>query len=488
MMGGGPGMMGGRGMMGAQGMMGGGPGMMGGGPGMMGGPGAMRPGGAGGGRGGQAGDGQAQQNEQSTVTVTIKDNAITLRIDVNPGDEKYDLIRADLQAKLSVIKGEAEMIGATPKIHELAEAFKKLVKDYAGKFPQGAHERKPGPERRGVPYPPDQRVSWMAELLPYLGYKEYSELYDAIAFEKSWRDPENQIVATSLVSQFLNPWSSRPAWWVPYPKIGREMAGTHFVGIAGIGLDAAGYDKDDKTFANKIGVFHYDWQTSLEDMTKPEYTIAILQVPYSDFKMPWIAGGGSTVRGVDEDTGVKPFVCEAYTGNVEAFKGKVGTYAIMANGDVRFIPRDIPKDVFLKMCSLTQADKIDNLDDYAPLLPAPKVEKKPVLPPLEPEPKRNPEPLPKAPAQPPAAGGGNAGGGAEAQAVTVLNSHCAQCHTGPRARGKTMIFNQDGSLNASVSKDAISQALAEGKMPPKNRPRPSQDDLTALQNWLKGGR
>src|SRR5262249_26367008 len=148
------------------------------------------------------------------------------------------------------------------------------------------------------------------------------------------------------------------------------------VGIAGIGLDAAEYDpKKDPSVADKLGVFGYDRVTKLGDIKKPEYTIAILQVPYSEFKAPWLAGGGATVRGVDENTGVEPFVCETYKTKDGTLKR--GTFAIMANGDLRFVPHDIRKDVFLQMCSITQAEKIDNLDDHCPLITPPKEQAKP---------------------------------------------------------------------------------------------------------------
>jgi mono/diheme cytochrome c family protein len=154
----------------------------------------------------------------------------------------------------------------------------------------------------------------------------------------------------------------------------------------------------------------------------------------------------------------------------------------MANCDVRFIPRDIPKDVFLKMCSLNQAENLDNIDDYAPVVPPPKVEVKPILPPVKPEPKPAPEPRNPDPPK-----GGNAGGGAGSNFMAALSNNCAKCHTGARAKGKNIIFNDEGSLNQNVSKDAIAKALADGKMPPKGQQRPSQDDISAIQNWAKGG-
>jgi hypothetical protein len=62
------------------------------------------------------------------------------------------------------------------------------------------------------------------------------------------------------------------------------------------------------------------------------------------------------------------------------------------------------------------------------------------------------------------------------------------CHTGARSKGKpaVQIFSDDGQLNASAPKEKISQALADGKMPPANRPRPSADDLKAIQDWING--
>jgi hypothetical protein len=469
--------------------MGPGAGMQGGPPqGMM--PPGMRPGGQDGeepGPGGRPGQGRqgGQANNQapeSKVTVTQKDNALTLRIDVVLTDTAYELIRADLQTKLSVIKGESEMIGAKPRVHDLARALLKHVKDRQNKFPQGAQSRKPSSDRLGVPYPPDERISWMAEMLPYLGDREYTELYDAIAHEKDWRDPANLVVATSLVSPFLNPWSTRDKWWVPYPNLPKPapIAATHFVGIAGIGLDAAEYAKDDKSVADKIGIFGYDRVTAYEELKKPEYTIAVLQVPYSEFKAPWLAGGGSTVRGVAEETGVEPLVCESYKYKDGTIKA--GTFAIMANGDVRFIPKDIKKDMFLKMCSITQAEKVDDVDEVCPVVPPPKVAPKPALPP-PPAPANNEKPAgPKAPdaAKPKAE--------LESMAVAAMNRNCAMCHTGAKPKGKHQIFLEGGTLNPDASKEKISKMLAEGKMPPPQRPRPSNEDLDALQAWLKAGK
>jgi hypothetical protein len=101
----------------------------------------------------------------------------------------------------------------------------------------------------------------------------------------------------------------------------------------------------------------------------------IIQVP-ADYKASWMAGGGSTIRGVAEADSVRPFVCTTYN-------GKRGTYAIMANGDVRFIPETISDANFKALCTIAGGEKIDNLDAITTLIKAPKSELKatPFVPP-----------------------------------------------------------------------------------------------------------
>ena len=80
-----------------------------------------------------------------------------------------------------------------------------------------------------------------------------------------------------------------------------------------------------------------------------EIYVAFLLLLIASLAVIWIAGGGSTIRGVSETESVKPFVCTKYN-------GKDGTYAIMANGTVRFVYADIPDDLFKAMCTLKGAD------------------------------------------------------------------------------------------------------------------------------------
>jgi hypothetical protein len=169
----------------------------------------------------------------------------------------------------------------------------------------------------------------------------------------------------------------------------QPVASTHFVGIAGIGLDAAEYSAKDPSVAKKLGVFGYDRATKLEDIKDGlEQTIVVIQVP-TEVKTAWLAGGGSTVRGVPETDPILPFVCTEY-------KGKPGTYAIMADGKVRFIAKDINPETFKALCTINGGDVINDLDEVAPVVPG---QGKSVLKPQVPPPTVAPQPEPKSPVE-----------------------------------------------------------------------------------------
>jgi hypothetical protein len=63
----------------------------------------------------------------------------------------------------------------------------------------------------------------------------------------------------------------------------------------------------------------------------------MIQVPPA-LRGPWLAGGGATVRGVPDKDSIRPFVSRNHD-------GKPGTYALMADGSVRFIAADISDQV-----------------------------------------------------------------------------------------------------------------------------------------------
>jgi hypothetical protein len=321
-------------------------------------PGAMVPGGGGmpfGGPPARGGTGQEGEQPKPKATSTVRlvmPEKTLLVLTISLGDEgNSHLLASIVRPMLIHQKGYLDMAGSSLRIHDLAAAVRMYpeVPQHPGVLPPGTLPRDIPNLRAGRPYPPTQRVSWLAEMLPFLG-PEQASLYGQINRQKSWNDPENLPVAATLIPQFLNPEFLRPPYppnsaWVRYGSMKEETAVTHYVGIAGVGLDAAEYAQDDPAVANKIGVFGYNRTTRLrEDIPDgASNTIMIAMVPPT-YKRPWLAGGGSTVAGVPEKGSIKPFVSTTH-------EGKRGGLFIMADGSVRFIGEDVSDDVFKALCT-----------------------------------------------------------------------------------------------------------------------------------------
>jgi len=297
----------------------------------------------------------------------------TMEVQLPPPEGNQMVLRGFLRPQMIVLRGLAEMATGQPRLFELAAAMQAYVKKHNA-FPRGTLDRKGA--NFGRPFPPDQRISWMAELLPFLGY---DDVFRQLNAERSWRpetDPvhrmkridDNARAGSALIPAFLDPATPPPTWWVTMPSApGYHFGATHFVGVAGVGLDAAEYAPDDALTAKKLGIFGYNRVTRPEDVKDGlPNTILLLQVPPT-FKRPWIAGGGATVAGIPETKCIAPFVSTQRD-------GKKGTYALMADGTIRFLGDDISDENFKALVTINGGEKVE-LDKIAPLLPPPEAKK-----------------------------------------------------------------------------------------------------------------
>jgi hypothetical protein len=325
----------------------------------------------------------------STIQVEIQEKTLLLvTISLTDQSANNQLMHGKIRQLVLQQKGYLDMTGGQLRIHELGDAARRYVEAHAATFPRGTVERPIPSTRAGRPYEPKQRVSWLAELLPYLG-PEQAGLHRGIEPNKSWNDPENLGAAATLVPQFLNPNYPPNTWWVRYPGMTEPTAATHYVGIAGIGADAAEYRSDDPAMAKKLGIFGYDRATKLQDVTDgAANTIMMAQVPPTH-KRPWMAGGGSTVEGVREQGSVRPFVSPQPD-------GKRGTLVVMADGSVRFVSEDVKDDIFKALCTIKGGESGIILDRDAVPVPRPEGDTQPPPTPT----------LPASPASAAPAGGG----------------------------------------------------------------------------------
>jgi hypothetical protein len=250
---------------------------------------------------------------------------------------------------------------ATLKLHhQLAEAARTAAEKGLtelgvppGEYPPAAFM--PAEDNRLKSREPKNRVSWMAGLLPYM---EQNDLFARVSTKHGWRDPANWIAGKTIVPQFVDPSYPDATRIVSVAGLPVEYGATHFVGLAGVGLDAPIYNRDDPEFIATRGVFGYDKSATLKEVAAGRglsNTIVIIQVPHdsSTGVTPWIAGGGATIRGVPEKNSIAPFVLskDKY-GKIIQHNGKKGTFALMADGSVRFIQETISDDVFKAMATI----------------------------------------------------------------------------------------------------------------------------------------
>jgi flagellar basal body-associated protein FliL len=478
------------GMVGPGGMMPGGRGRAGGltpdggegvaGPG---GRGMPRGGGFGGppGFGGPGAPGDQSSNEppkpKSSIVPTLNEKTVVVVANFALDSDAHEsFMTGYVLPQVVKRKGAMDMAAGNPsRAHDLAQAVV-AYRDANKQLPRGTADRPLPSTRAGRPFPPNDRVSLFADLLPFLGQ---AELHSRIDPKRSWKDRENLPAAMTLVPQLLDPTTPSSSWWYRYPNLHTDVATTQFVGVAGVGLDAATLDPDDAAAEKRLGAFGYGRAIKLSDIKdKASETVLFLQVPPT-VKRPWLAGGGATVQGVPETRSIQPFISATYN-------GKRGTMAVMADGSVRFISENVSDDVFKALCTVRGSDEVRfSRDDAVVPVPENQAELKtepvaPVVPP-PPPPKTEPTPPKAAPAAP-RAGGGDPDG----KVLSALTTNCAMCHTGPRSKGKVQIFTGPGALNPAAPKDKMAEAVAAGKMPPKQRPRPSPEDLGAMQGWLGG--
>lgn len=295
----------------------------------------------------------------STIEPTRHERTVVLRVNLVFDPDAFGKVQTLVKQHVQALRGDQEMATGQPRWNDVGAATLTLGKTKGDSYPRGTYHREPDGNRAGVPYPPSQRVSWMAGLLPHLGYDV------PIHHTKSWQDKDNMPAASMLVSQFLDPRAPRSTWFVRYPGMSQDVGATHIVGMAGIGVDAAEYKMNDPNVKSKLGMFGYDRATKASDITDgTQYTIMMIQVPPT-YKRPWMAGGGATVMGVPDPArpsqkSISPFISTEHS-------GRKGTMAIMADGSVRFIPADTSDEVFKAMCTIQGGDQTFR-DDQAPLV------------------------------------------------------------------------------------------------------------------------
>lgn len=159
---------------------------------------------------------------------------------------------------------------------------------YSAKIP-------PGGPLPGLPV--ERRLSWQAEILPFVISWPTRE---HLQFAKPWDEGENLNHVTWVQlggkGEPLAPPQPNVMSWYQCPNADHPVTPgvpslTNYIGIAGIGPDAAELPKGDR----RAGVFGYDRQIAINEVTNGlNATLTVIESGYANG--PWAAGGFATMR------------------------------------------------------------------------------------------------------------------------------------------------------------------------------------------------
>jgi prepilin-type processing-associated H-X9-DG protein len=180
---------------------------------------------------------------------------------------------------------------------------------------------------------PDQRLSWMVSILPYMeveptpvppseklpaAFHKGEALYARFDLQKGWREDPNREAASSPLVWFVCPAAA-------YRPVPGEPVLTQYVGIGGLGTDSPALPKTDP----RAGFFGYDRVISRADVTRGTAE-TMMVTERKGVVGPWSAGGPATVTGVDPLK--QPYIPTQFGGLHPG-----GANTLFADGHVTFI-------------------------------------------------------------------------------------------------------------------------------------------------------
>jgi prepilin-type processing-associated H-X9-DG protein len=227
----------------------------------------------------------------------------------------------------------ANRLDCVNNLRQLGMATARYGDAHDNTFPPAAV---PNPKLR-----PERRLSWVAILLPYIGErdsvtnKRYKALADKLDLSRGWASPRNAELLNTALSVCLC--RSHPEF-EPRPVPGV----THFVGLSGIGPNAA----ELPTSSPRAGIFGYDRRVRRQDLTAGlSCTMMIVETTYHNG--PWLAAGEPTVRELAPDE-------THYIGRGRPFGGlhSGGLNVLWADGSVRWVSDRVPPEDFRTFATL----------------------------------------------------------------------------------------------------------------------------------------
>lgn len=190
---------------------------------------------------------------------------------------------------------------------------------------------------------PENRLSWMALLADHLD----EATTHVPVWDKAWNDPQNETFVRRRLTAFQNPAIGQLVGADGYPA-------AHFVGVAGVGSDAASLDHRHP----RAGVFGYDRRTRLDDI-RDGAANTLLVMGVHDHLGSWAAGGTPTVRGLSR---------EPYMNGPDGFGtgGSDSMLVLMADGRVLSVNKQTDPKILRRMAAKSDGLPLDESEPGEP--------------------------------------------------------------------------------------------------------------------------
>ncbi|MFV0444533.1 MAG: DUF1559 domain-containing protein [Planctomycetaceae bacterium] len=188
---------------------------------------------------------------------------------------------------------------------------------------------------------PEQRLSWVVELLPYI---EFSALSDRIDRSAGWADGNNVQAAATALPTFMNPGLQEGE--TTFDDDGRPLGMMQYVGIGGLGEDGPLLKVNDP----KAGLFGYDRQTRFRDVKDGLSNTVMISEAYGLFG-GWMQGGRATIR---------PLTEQPYINGPDEIGGPFpgGANMSFADGSVRQISQEIDPTVMEAITTIAGSEVV----------------------------------------------------------------------------------------------------------------------------------